>query len=104
MYFMEAKHYSFDIDRHLNPYLPSNFVHRLPKPIARFLGYRDGPRRDIGNVLIAGWAFFGAFVGIIIIEAVLMIPAIHDHGVPVVIASFVSYSVHWNGRPIVETY
>ncbi|KAK0512939.1 hypothetical protein JMJ35_004956 [Cladonia borealis] len=84
----EAKHFSVDIDRHLNAYIPSNFVHRLPKPIARFLGYRDGPRQDIGNVLIAGWAFLGAFVGIITIEAVFMIPAIHDHGVPIVIASF----------------
>ena len=90
----EARHCSFDIDRHLNAYIPPNFVHRLPKPIARFLGYRDGPRRDVGNLLIAGWAFFGAFVGIIVIEAVFMIPAIHDHGVPVVIASFVSLSVH----------
>ena len=94
MCFTEAKHYSFDIDRHLNPYLPSNFVHRLPKPIARFLGYRDSPRQDIGNVLIAGWAFCGAFVGIITIEAVSMIPAIHDRGVPIVLASFVSCSKH----------
>lgn len=84
----EAKHFSFDIDRHLNAYIPSNFVRTLPKPIARFLGYRDGPRRDIGNVLIAGWAFFGAFVGIITIEAVFLIPVIHDHGVPIVIGSF----------------
>ena len=99
----EAKHYSFDIDRHLNPYLPSNFVHRLPKPIARFFGYRDGPRRDIGNVLIAGWAFCGAFVGIITIEAVSMIPAINDRGVPIVLASFVSYSVHWNYSLVAET-
>ena len=90
----EAKYCSFDIDRYLNPYLPSNPVHRLPKPIARFLGYRDGPRRGIGNVLIAGWAFFGAFVGIIIIEAVCMIPVIHDHGVPIIITSFVSRPGH----------
>ena len=54
-------------------------------------------------MLIAGWAFLGAFVGIITIEAVLMIPAIHDHGVPIVIASFVSRSVHRNDRPIAET-
>ena len=100
---MEAQDFSFDIDRHLNAYIPSNFVHRLPKPIARFLGYQDAPRRDIGNVLIAGWAFFGAFVGIITIEAVFLIPAIHDHGVPVVIASFVSRSVYWIDRLIADT-
>ena len=55
-------------------------------------------------MLIAGWAFFGAFVGIIAIEAVFLIPAIRDHGVPVVIASFVSRSVYWINRLVADTF
>ena len=97
MHIPEAKNWHFDIDRYLNPYLPSNFAHKLPEPIPRFLGYRHGPRQEIGNLVIAGWAFFGTFVGLITIEAVLMIPAIHDHGVPVVIASFVGRSMYLSG-------
>lgn len=85
----EAKDWQFDIDRHLNPHLPRNLISRLPKPISRFLGYRDDPRPEIGNVLVAGWAFLGAFVGIVVIEVVFMIPTIRNHGVPLVIASFV---------------
>ena len=42
---------------------------------------------------MAWWACVGAFTGVVIIEAVLMIPAIHDLGVPIVIASFVSYKI-----------
>ena len=79
--------WNLDIDRYLNCYVPRNRLDRLPSPISRFLGH--GPRKPIGNVLVAWWAFVGAFVGVIMIEAALMIPSIHEHGVPIVIASFV---------------
>ena len=85
----EAKDWHFDLDHHLNPYLPRNRISRLSKPLSRFLGYRDGPRPEVGNVLIAGWAFVGAFVGIVAIEALFMIPAIQNHGVPLLVASSV---------------
>ena len=89
MHLLEARDWHFDVDRHLNPHLPRNLIYKLPKPISRLLGYRDGPRREVGNVLVAGWAFLGGFIGIAVIEAVFMIPTIHDHGVPLLIASFV---------------
>ena len=76
-----------DLDRWLNPYIPHNRVARLPAPISRFLGH--GSRGQLGNVLVAWWSFFGAFAGVVIIEAALMIPEIHNHGVPIVVASFV---------------
>lgn len=89
MHIAEAKDWHFDVDKHLNPYVPRNRLYRLPKPIANFLGSRDHPRIQIGNLLVAGWACLGAFIGVIVIEAVFMIPAIKDHGVPLLITSFV---------------
>lgn len=89
MRLLEVKDWQLDVDKYINSYLPRNCIHLLPKPLSHFLGHRDTPRRQIGNLLVAGWAFLGAFVGVIVIEATFMIPAIHDHGVPLLIASFV---------------
>lgn len=84
-----AKDWHLDIDRSINPYIPRNIVYRLPSSLSRFLGYRDRPRQEIGNVIVAAWALLGAFVGVIVIEAVFMIPKIRQHGPPLLIASFV---------------
>ena len=89
---LEAKEIHFDIDKYLNPYIPRNRVARLPKPISHFLGHRESPRKEIGNLLIAAWSFLGAFVGVVVIEAFFKIPAIYDHGVPLLIGSFVRCS------------
>ena len=86
---MNIRSWNIDIDSWLNPYIPRNQLFKLPTPVSRYLGYRVKPQNEIGNVLVAWWACVGAFTGVIIIEAVLMIPAIHDLGVPIVIASFV---------------
>lgn len=86
---MGIRDWNIDIDQWLNPYLPTNRLSKLPRPISHFLGHRNEPCSDVGNVLIACWAFVGAFVGVIIIESFLMIPIIHDHGGPIIIASFV---------------
>ncbi len=85
----EAKGWHFDVDTHLNPYIPQNLVPRLPRPLPHFLGHRERPGTDIGNILVAGWALFGAFVGLVVIEAVFMLPIIKHHEAPLVIASFV---------------
>jgi len=87
MHYLSPRSWNLDVDRWLNYYIPRNRVDRLPSPISRFLGH--GQRKPIGNVLVAWWAFIGAFIGIVIVEAVLMIPEIHNHGVPIVVASFV---------------
>lgn len=89
MHVPEAKGWHVDFDKYLKPYIPRNLVYRLPRPIAHFLGHRDRPRTDIGNVLVAGWALVGAFVGVAVIEAVFMASVIQNHGVPLLIASFV---------------
>ncbi|KAL8787495.1 MAG: hypothetical protein Q9195_007742 [Heterodermia aff. obscurata] len=85
---MGVKSWDIDIDRWLNPLVPYNRLSRLPRPISRFLGYRNGPHGEVGNILVAWWAFVGAFSGVAVLEAALMIPEIQKHGVPTVIASF----------------
>ena len=89
MHVPKARDWHVEVDTHLNPYIPRNLVHRLPRPISHFLGHRDGPRTQIGNVLVAGWALVGAFVGVVVVEAVFMAPVIKSHGVPLLITSFV---------------
>ena len=86
---MGLESWDVDIDKLLNRFVPYNRLFKLPRPVSRFLGYRSGPHHEIGNVLVAWWAFVGAFAGVAVIEAVLMIPEIQKHGVPTAIASFV---------------
>lgn len=94
MRFPRANDLHIDVDKLFNHLVPHNFVHRFPKPIAHFLGYREKPRKNIGNVLVGCWALLGTFVGIIIIEAVFLIPEIRRHGPPLLIGSFVRFSLH----------
>ena len=94
MHFPKARDWHLNVDNHLNPYIPRNLVYRLPRPISHFLGHRDGPRTEIGNILVAGWALLGAFTGVVVIEAIFMTPAIRGHGVPLLIASFVRLVLH----------
>ncbi|KAL9067978.1 MAG: hypothetical protein Q9161_006501 [Pseudevernia consocians] len=88
MYVPEAKDWHFDVDKYLKSYVPRNLVNRLPKPLSHFLGHRNTPRTEIGNIIVAGWALLGAFVGVATIEAAFMAPTIKDHEVPLLIGSF----------------
>lgn len=36
----------FDIDRHLNPYVPHNRLYILPEAASRWLGYRSSPQKE----------------------------------------------------------
>lgn len=89
MHILEAKDWHFDVDNCLKPYILRNLVYRLLRPLSHFLGYRDRPRKEIGNIRIAAWPLLGAFVRVAVIEAAFMTPVIKDHGVPLLIASFV---------------
>lgn len=83
------REWNFDIDKYTNPWTPRNPVYLLPKPIARFLGHRARPDREVGNVIVAAWAFFGAFVVVVVLAATFMIPKIQSHAPPIVIGSLV---------------
>ncbi|EOD47712.1 putative hpp family protein [Neofusicoccum parvum UCRNP2] len=83
-----AKDVHFDIDDYLNPFVPRSRISRLPKPLSRFLGYRDSPAPQVGNVLIATWALVGAFCGLTTVTAVYKFaPGISQYHPPVIIAS-----------------
>lgn len=86
---MEEPRWDFDIDSYLNPFIPANRLHRLPTEISWFLGYRERPRARIGSVAECWWAFLGAFLGLLAVEAVFKSPVLKADGAPIVIASFV---------------
>lgn len=89
MHIPAAGDLDIDVEKYLLPFIPRSRLHLLPRPISHFLGYRDSPRKPIGNLLIAAWSFFGAFCGVAIIEGVFMSPAIRAHGGPLILGSFV---------------
>lgn len=80
---------NFDIDNYINPIIPRNRLHLLPKPISWILGYRNAAPLRIGNVLVWWWAFIGAFAGLLVVEAVFQTKHLQAEGTPIVIASLV---------------
>ncbi len=89
-----ARDVNFDIDKYLNRFVPRSRLYLLPQPISWFLGYRDKPRKEIGNVLVWGWSFVGAFCGVALIEGVVKSsPEIQSYAPPLILGSFVSYSL-----------
>ncbi|KAH7417271.1 HPP family-domain-containing protein [Cadophora sp. MPI-SDFR-AT-0126] len=79
--------YNFDVDRYINRIVPRSRLYLLPKPISWFLGHREKPPKQIGNVVTWFWAFFGAFCGILVIEAVFQTEQLKSDGAPIIIAS-----------------
>lgn len=79
-----------DIDEYINPFIPPSQLCRLPKPISWFLGYRETPAPDVGNILVALWALLGAFWGLFVVGAVFHYSdQILQYHPPVIFASFV---------------
>lgn len=87
---------NFDIDHYINPLIPYNRLHLLPKPITWFLGYRENNRKAIGSLVVVWWSFIGAFIGMLVVEAVYMTHGLQSDGAPIVIASLVSCSFPCN--------
>ncbi|KAK0119141.1 hypothetical protein ONS95_008003 [Cadophora gregata] len=79
--------YNFDVDRYINRIVPRSRLHLLPKPISWFLGHREKPTKNVGNVVTWFWAFIGAFCGILVIEAVFQTEKLQSDGAPIIIAS-----------------
>jgi len=90
MHYPAAKELHFSIDKYLDPYIPRNRIDRLPRPLSHFLGYRDAPRQQIGNVPIALWAALGGFCGTAILGGLFMADFIKGAGGPVIVGSYVS--------------
>ena len=88
-----AKEWHIDIDKYTNPWTSRNRISLLPTLLAHFLGHRDRPRKEVGNIIVAAWALLGAFAGIAVVAASFMIPTVKSHAPPVVIASFVRLTI-----------
>jgi hypothetical protein len=85
-----AKDLHFDVDDYLNRFVPPSQLHRIPKPIARFLGYRKSPAKDIGNVVVALWSLLGAFLGLLVVGAAFRYSVVlQSYHPPVLFASLV---------------
>ncbi|CAG8057664.1 unnamed protein product, partial [Penicillium nalgiovense] len=81
-----ASDINLDIDQYTNRIIPSSQVHRLP--ISRFLGHRNSPAREIGDLVVCAWSFVGAFCGILLVAGVFQSsPLIQSHHPPLIIAS-----------------
>lgn len=80
---------NFDIDDYIDPILPSPWLHRLPRFVSRFLGYREHDHEEPPDVLIWLWTWIGIFCGVAAVEAVFRTSYFMSHGVPAIVGSFV---------------
>lgn len=86
----DAKDVHFDVDVYINRFVSPSQLHRLPTVVARYLGYRREPYKDIGNVLVASWALLGAFLGLLLAAAVFKYSSLlQGYHPPVLFASLV---------------
>jgi hypothetical protein len=60
----------FDIDDHLNRFIPARFLHRLPRWLSWGLGYRTEVPKRVPTVFVWFWTFIGAFCGVSVVQAV----------------------------------
>ncbi|KAJ3477403.1 hypothetical protein NLG97_g8851 [Lecanicillium saksenae] len=80
--------WNFDIDRFLNPIVPSPPWKYIPYPVAHFLGYRKTKPANTGNLMPTFWAFVGIFCAIIILQVASMhIPSFESHHAPAIVGS-----------------
>lgn len=92
-YVPAASNIHFDIDNYINRICLPSQTHKFPTPIARFLGWRKSPAKPIGNILVALYAFLGAFTGLIVVGATYRYsPLLKEDNIPVLFASLVRLS------------
>ncbi|KAM3502396.1 hypothetical protein MY10362_004870 [Beauveria mimosiformis] len=81
--------WNFDIDRYLDPIIPSPPWRYMPYPVAHFLGHRRTKPANTGNLMPTFWAFIGIFCAIIIVQVTSThIPAFESHHAPAIVGSF----------------
>lgn len=79
---------NFDIDDHLNRFIPHPRLSRLPAPISRFLGVCQGEYKEPPHLIICFWSFVGAICGILTVGGLYRYaPGLAKHNPPVIVAS-----------------
>lgn len=80
----------FDLDDYLNPLIPRPWLHRLPRWMSWWLGYRATLPRHVPTVFVWGWTFIGCFCGVSVVEAVMEKSSYFvSRQVPNIVGSFV---------------
>ncbi|PYH41986.1 HPP family protein [Aspergillus saccharolyticus JOP 1030-1] len=79
-----------DIDAYINPFLPPPPWRYLPRPVSRFLGYREPPNpKPLGNLVVTFWTLIGVFCGVLVVaETSMHVPFFEHHNAPIIVASF----------------
>ena len=78
----------FDIDRHLNPYVPHNRLYILPKAASRWLGYRTSPQKEPWQAAQWPITFLATIAGLCLVGGIgNYAPGITAWHPPVMIAS-----------------
>lgn len=91
MILSDVRTWHVDIDHFINPWVPAPRLYLLPRPVSRFLGYRDSARRPLGNVILAFWSLVGSFCGVALVaEISARVPSFELRDAPAVVGSFVS--------------
>lgn len=79
---------NFNIDTYLDPFIPPSQLHRLPKPIAHFLGHRNHPPSEPSNAISYLLTFFATVAGLCLIGGVYnYAPGITQWNPPSLVAS-----------------
>ncbi|KAK2612762.1 hypothetical protein QQS21_001213 [Conoideocrella luteorostrata] len=86
---LQHRTWNFNIDRYLNPFVPSPPWRHLPYQVARFFGYRRAKPAETGNLMPVFWAFIGIFAAILLIQGVSQnVPSFESKGAPMIVGSF----------------
>ncbi|KAI6774972.1 hypothetical protein HG530_001730 [Fusarium avenaceum] len=89
MPFSNPTTWTFDIDRFINPYVPSPPWQHIPYLVAYIFGYRRDKPRSLGTFVPVFWAFVGIFISLSVIElASERIPSFVERSAPMIVASF----------------
>ena len=79
---------NFNIDTYIAPFLPPNQLHRLPQPLAHFLGHRTRPHREPVNLVQWTLAFTATVAGLCTVGAVYnCAPGVTKYDPPVLVTS-----------------
>ncbi|KAK4539803.1 hypothetical protein LTR36_010337 [Oleoguttula mirabilis] len=79
---------SFDLDRHLNPYIPHNRLYILPRPLQRLLGYRTEPQEEPPTAIRWILTFVATLGGLCLVAGTFThAPGIAKYHPPVIVAS-----------------
>lgn len=78
----------WNVDRHLNPYVPHNFLHHFPRPIAHFLGHRREPPEEAPSIVQWPVSFLATVAALCLVAGIgNYAPGIKQYHPPVIIAS-----------------